>query len=316
MRRGVADDARTVAGGASAAGRRLKPDPVRLTDEDTLVAPSIDTPATGQAPGDVTTQVAATPVAAPHAGDATTQIAAATPDDATTQIAATAATTVPAPATDEATTQVAAAAAVAAPAWVAGRAATALRARTRPPRAPTDEQATTVRPSVGTVPTEAAFPSGVPPTTATPESTLDAEVGGSVSSPDGAASPAESGTRLDTASPAESDTRLDAARPTESDTHLDTAVPAESDVRPGTDSVAEIGTTAAAGTVARPGRQASRERAGRAPRDGVVVPLRVPWRTRLRATAGLVAMVVVLGASAAAIVVAVVIAAVQALGSV
>jgi hypothetical protein len=47
-----------------------------------------------------------------------------------------------------------------------------------------------------------------------------------------------------------------------------------------------------------------------------VVPLRVPWRTRLRAVAGLVALVVVLGATAAVIVAAVAIAAAQALGNV
>jgi hypothetical protein len=48
-------------------------------------------------------------------------------------------------------------------------------------------------------------------------------------------------------------------------------------------------------------------------RDGVVVPLRPPWTTRLRATFGLVFMVAFLGAATAVLVAAVAIAAAQAL---
>lgn len=51
------------------------------------------------------------------------------------------------------------------------------------------------------------------------------------------------------------------------------------------------------------------------PRDGVVVPLRVPWRTRLRATAGLFVLVVFLGTTAAVLVAAVAFAGAQALGN-
>ncbi|MDD9371413.1 MAG: hypothetical protein PV358_14935, partial [Acidimicrobiales bacterium] len=57
-------------------------------------------------------------------------------------------------------------------------------------------------------------------------------------------------------------------------------------------------------------------RAPRRRRDGVVVPLRVPWTTRLRATAGLVALVVLLGTSIALAIGAIAIGLAQALGSV
>jgi hypothetical protein len=49
-------------------------------------------------------------------------------------------------------------------------------------------------------------------------------------------------------------------------------------------------------------------------RDGVVVPLHVPWTARLRATAGLVVMVACLGAVTAVLIAALAIAASRALG--
>jgi hypothetical protein len=62
---------------------------------------------------------------------------------------------------------------------------------------------------------------------------------------------------------------------------------------------------AVAVTQVRVGRQAQR--------DGVVVPLRVPFRTRLKAGVGLCALVVVLGTATALIVVGVAFAGAQAL---
>jgi hypothetical protein len=47
-----------------------------------------------------------------------------------------------------------------------------------------------------------------------------------------------------------------------------------------------------------------------------VVPLRVPWTTRLRATAGLFVLVVFLGTATAAVIGAIAIGVAQALGSV
>jgi hypothetical protein len=49
-------------------------------------------------------------------------------------------------------------------------------------------------------------------------------------------------------------------------------------------------------------------------RDGVVVPLRVPWTARLRATAGLVVMVACLGSATAVVIAALAVAASRALG--
>jgi hypothetical protein len=49
-------------------------------------------------------------------------------------------------------------------------------------------------------------------------------------------------------------------------------------------------------------------------RDGVVVPLRVPWTARLRATAGLVVMVACLGSATAVVIAALALAASRALG--
>jgi hypothetical protein len=47
-----------------------------------------------------------------------------------------------------------------------------------------------------------------------------------------------------------------------------------------------------------------------------VVPLRVPWTTRLRATAGLVALVVFLGTATAMVIGAIALGVAQALGSI
>ncbi|HET9612118.1 MAG TPA: hypothetical protein VFP06_21065, partial [Acidimicrobiales bacterium] len=65
---------------------------------------------------------------------------------------------------------------------------------------------------------------------------------------------------------------------------------------------------AAAGRPGAPGRARPRRARG-----GVVVPLRVPWLTRLRAVVGLAFMVVVLGTTTALLVAALVVAAAQAL---
>ena len=78
-------------------------------------------------------------------------------------------------------------------------------------------------------------------------------------------------------------------------------------------------TEAAAGSAAgraRPSpRRAGDAPARRQPRDGVVVPLRVPWSTRLRATAGLIVMIAFLGTATAMVIGAIAIAVAQALGS-
>ena len=64
------------------------------------------------------------------------------------------------------------------------------------------------------------------------------------------------------------------------------------------------------------GALAPRPRTGPARRDGVIVPLRVPWRTKLKAGAGLMVMVAFLGAGTALLVAAVALAFIQALGKV
>jgi hypothetical protein len=66
----------------------------------------------------------------------------------------------------------------------------------------------------------------------------------------------------------------------------------------------------------RPGQGDVRRRTARRRSEGVVVPLRVPWRTRLRATVGLLALVAFLGALAAVTVAAVLLGLLQALSSV
>jgi hypothetical protein len=72
-----------------------------------------------------------------------------------------------------------------------------------------------------------------------------------------------------------------------------------------------IGPASTASPVAR-----RRREPGRRPRpEGVVVPLRVPFRNRLRAAAGLMVMVVVLGTAAAAVIGGLAIAAAAALGT-
>jgi hypothetical protein len=64
---------------------------------------------------------------------------------------------------------------------------------------------------------------------------------------------------------------------------------------------------------AQPAPALDRTRPRRA-RDGVVVPLRVPFLNRLKATAGLVLMVVVLGTTVAVIIAGLAMAGAQALG--
>jgi hypothetical protein len=60
-------------------------------------------------------------------------------------------------------------------------------------------------------------------------------------------------------------------------------------------------------------RAAPRRRLGRRVRGGIVVPLRVPWTTRLRAVVGLAFLVIVLGTTTALVVAALVVAVAQAL---
>ncbi len=79
--------------------------------------------------------------------------------------------------------------------------------------------------------------------------------------------------------------------------------------------VAPAPTSVAATAPPRVARTPDRGAAPSRARDGVVVPLRVPWRVRLRATAGLFVLVLFLGVVAAMVVAAVAVAAAQALGN-
>jgi hypothetical protein len=263
LRTGVANDARSVAGTAAAAGRRLRPDPQPLVDDDTLMAAPLARTAVTETSTDGAGRISARPAVAVPAG-----------------VAVGMTTAFPAP--DEPTAELPV---------VPGNLVTI--ASTATPR---------LAPPGPAAPTAVGSPEPIPGSgTGTPT--------------DNDAPPAASlGRGAGVAAPTGANGNGARGRTTGGGTRRQ---PGPS-VGTGKGSLGGFRPPghAPAGAASRPGPRTPNRGAARRRRDGVVVPLRVPWRTRLRAVAGLVALVVVLGATAAVIVAAVAIAAAQALGNV